>query len=465
MFSIKTRLILSYSLMFEIVLIVYSVFIHRTMKDAAISTLDTRLVSTAGRFEDELEEAYHDNQTIGFNDILLAKTQLPSQFSLRLWDSTGQAVYSDSLLAGLPRTNSGDAAPGDTRFDITRIGQHRYRTVVLPLRISGRPFYLAQFVAPMHEIDASLSQLNTIFYISFPLAFFLSALAGYLIVRVGFRPLSVMIESAQNISEKNLDERLPVPTTNDEVKTLGITFNTMIERIEAAFHSQRQFIADASHEIRSPLTIISAELEYAQRSLHDGNAKDSIRISLEEVDHLKHITEDLLLLAKLDARQVQLNRTTFRFDELLADGIRKVKHVAAVKGITVQLKVATGIEFNGDAEKIGSVIGIIMDNAVKYSFTDTVVGVDLSLLYPDQIQLRVSNCGIGILPSDLPHIFDRFFRADASRNGSGGSGLGLAIARSIVELHGGIIAASSIPQGTTEFIVSLPMIDHSISVC
>jgi signal transduction histidine kinase len=463
MFSIKTRLIISYSLMFEIVLIAYSIFIHHTVRDAAITTLDTRLVSTAGRFEDELEEIFHDKQTIDFTDILHAKKQTPAQFSVRLWDMTGSLLYADTMLASVPAAFVADALRGTTRFDMIQIQSQEYRTAFLPISIRNVPYCIAQFTVPMTEIEESMSHLQTIFYISFPLAFVLSALAGYIIVYAGFRPMTRMIESAKNISEKNLEERLPTPGKNDEVKTLGMTFNRMIERIESAFQSQRQFIADASHEIRSPLTIISAELEFAQRSLADGDAKNSIRISLDEVGHLKHLTDDLLLLAKLDSQQLTLNRRYFRFDELAADCIRKVKQVAAAKGTTIQLQVEPGIEWYGDAEKISSVIIILLDNAIKYSFEKSAICVDLFLRDAKEIHLHVTNSGIGILPAELPLVFGRFFRSSATRNESSGNGLGLAIARRIIELHSGTIAVSSIPQDKTVFRVQLPAIQPALS--
>jgi signal transduction histidine kinase len=155
---------------------------------------------------------------------------------------------------------------------------------------------------------------------------------------------------------------------------------------------------------------------------------------------------------------VVLSKRTCRLDEIAAECIRKEKHVAEAKGISIQLKVDPGMEFFGDGEKIGSVVTILLDNAIKYSFERTMVGVELFRLRETALCLRVTNSGPGISHEDALHVFDRFFRASATRTVNSGSGLGLAIARSIIELHAGTIVVESVPNEKTVFTVSLPNI-------
>jgi signal transduction histidine kinase len=456
MFSMKTKLILLYTLVFCVFIIGYSVIIYEKMEQAAIETLDARIVVFAEGFESDLLERMEEKSNITIEDILHAKFEGSTSFAVRLFNSSGILVYADSIFSS---GRIGTVPPPDRQyFGFAKLQSHRFRIATIPLREHRTLRFLLQVAVPMSEVDASLSYLRWIFLVTIPFAVVLAALVGYVITRIGFKPLTGMIDAAKRITEKNLTERLPLPNTNDEVKTLGVTFNMLIERITSALKMQKQFIADASHEIRTPLTIISSELEFARRRSPDPEIQESIAISMDEVDHLKHLTEDLLLLARLDSHQVVLHRKQFRIDELVLDCIRRVKNVAAENNNTFQMTIESGIEIDGDEEKLGSVIRILIDNAIKYGRNGSVINVQLALDSNANIRLRIINNGEGIPAAELPNIFNRFYRGNATRTEKSGSGLGLAIALKIVELHNGTIHAHSVPQDQTIFTVELPIL-------
>jgi len=267
-----------------------------------------------------------------------------------------------------------------------------------------------------------------------------------------------MVETAGQISGRNLDRRLAIPPARDEVRHLAETLNGMIGRIEAAFRSQKQFVADASHEIRTPLTIICSELEFAARQATDPQVRESIATSLDEIDRLTRLTDGLLLLARLDAAQVHLTRTPVRLDELLLECVQRIDVVARKKEIQVNVDVPEEVEMSADRDTMQRIIVNLLDNAVKYSPPRTVVTASLCRggAAPGKIMLRIGDQGPGIPASALPHIFTRFYRADPSRSEQAGAGLGLAIVKELVGLHGGTISVTSDPGKGSLFTVELP---------
>jgi heavy metal sensor kinase len=311
----------------------------------------------------------------------------------------------------------------------------------------------------MTEAARNLAHLRLLFLISIPSALVLASIAAYIITRSAFRPIATMVATARQISASNLDQRLLVPPANDEIRQLAETLNSMIERIDSAFNAQRQFIADASHELRTPLTIICSELEFAKRRVADGETIESLQNSLSEIDRLARMAESLLLLARLDSSTSLITFSPVRLDELLPECVQLVNKIAEQKGIQIKVHVDEAVEIQGDSERLKSALLNLLDNAVKYSQTGGEVRVSLSILTsPDrEAQITVADNGHGISPDDLPHIFERFYRASSNRGESSGSGLGLAIAQRVISLHSGDIqVASELSEGTV-FTVNLPI--------
>jgi heavy metal sensor kinase len=459
MLTIKAKIIIAYTLVFGMLLCVFAYLIYESSRRAEIAKIDTRLESHADKLKAEIEEQSDENrfpQIDEFRDI--TTDGLPGVlFEVR--DSAGGAVLKDSLLSAKPITFVTPTLMPRRKLSRINMNGERYRVLATPVEVDDRYLYSLIVAAPMTEAARNLAHLRLLFLISIPSALVLASVAAYIITRSAFRPIATMVATARQISASNLDQRLLVPPANDEIRQLAETLNGMIERIDSAFNAQRQFIADASHELRTPLTIIYSELEFAKRRVADGETIESLQNSLSEIDRLARMAESLLLLARLDSSTSLMTFSPVRLDELLPECVQLVNKIAEQKGIQIKVHVDEAVEIQGDSERLKSALLNLLDNAVKYSQTGGEVRVSLSILTSPykQAQVTVADNGHGISPDDLPHIFERFYRASSNRGQGSGSGLGLAIAQRVISLHSGNIrVASELSEGTV-FTVNLPI--------
>jgi len=459
MLTIRTKIILAYTLVFGLMLTLFALVIYQGTKEAETAKIDARLETRAAKIADEFEEDADEGRSVDMGAILSPASDGLSGVKVQMFDSTGRVVMADSVLSVYPSGAWRRALGGARYSEVLQGKKERYRSLWMPLSSRGRLSLIVQIAVPMTELEESLNHLGLLFIITIPLALFLTALAAYFITTLAFRPVMGMVETAKRITAKNLHERLTLPRAKDEVRLLGETLNGMIGRIDAAFNSQKQFVADASHEIRTPLTVICSELEYAAGRLTDPSLRESLQTSLSEIDRLTKLADDLLLLAKLDADQLQLAMGPVRLDELLAECVQRVGSLAQKKRIQLRITIEDVAEVRADREKMKSIIINLLDNAVKYSPADAVVTASLVLKAPrkDRVLLVVADQGPGIPPEAIPEIFRRFYRIDPARTGSQGSGLGLSIVERLVELHGGSVSVRSSPGEGSTFTVDLPL--------
>ncbi len=251
--------------------------------------------------------------------------------------------------------------------------------------------------------------------------------------------------------------KLKVPGTKDEIQKLAETFNTMLDRLERDFNSQRQLFQDLSHELKTPLTILKGEFEVAlkkARSLEE--YAFILKSALEEINRITSLAENLLLLAKFDSKEVGLDKKRLNLNSLLLNIINSLKGLSELKQIPISFAASDEKVFlNGDENQLKTLFLNILDNAIKYTPQKGKIYISLER---DRGLARVSikDTGMGINKEEISHIFDRFYRVDKSRNSSG-FGLGLSIAKSIAEAHEGKIEAESEPSKGTTFIVYLPL--------
>jgi len=277
---------------------------------------------------------------------------------------------------------------------------------------------------------------------------------GWFLARASLRPIDRVSQAARAIGQSGrLDRRLDPPPHQDEVGRLVGTFNEMLDRLEASFNAQRRFVADASHELRTPLTTIrgNAQLLRRARDLPPEEVEEALADIASEAQRMSRLVTELLRLARADAGQ-DLERAPVRLDEILRDVHR---HSQLHKPETpVRLLPAPAAQVLGSRDALQELFLILVDNALKYTPAGDVT---LSLERQDgEYAVRVRDTGVGIAPEDLPHIFERFYRATRVRQ-QDGTGLGLAIAQWIAEQHGGrIVVDSVVGQGTT-FTVWLPV--------
>jgi heavy metal sensor kinase len=297
-----------------------------------------------------------------------------------------------------------------------------------------------------------------------PFIISLAVVSGYWLMRRSLQPVDEITKRAEGITSTNLSERLPVIRTGDELERLSVSLNRMIERLDQAFQHINRFSADASHELRTPLTILQLELEeIAQSHRLNPPLTDQIGSALEETHRMSHIVENLLVISRLDAGEVKMDKTRLDLGHLAASTAEQMRLLAEEKSILLRSNVATGIFVEGDRSRLQQVIVNLVANAIKY--TQEGGEVEISVRGDEGAAvLEVSDNGAGISAHALPHVFERFYRADKARSrNSGGAGLGLAIVKAICTAHGAEIRVSSQEGHGSRFYVELPLLAVSES--
>lgn len=340
------------------------------------------------------------------------------------------------------KLNHGEEAPYSTIYNISKIPSAEadsYRLISFPLDNSNHPQVILQIAVPMTLLDTQINNRLKMLQIGLPLVLLVATLGGFFLSGRALAPVRHMTETAQNIGASELNQRVPVPLANDEIKTLSLTLNEMLDRIHQAFLSQERFVADASHQLLTPLTILRGELEILQKEgLDPKNFEGFLSSSLQEVDSLVKIVKDMLLLARVDAGLGALNLQEIPLDEMILEALERVEKIAKSKDIRLKfdiLDLADGRKaVRGDHDLLLNLLINILENAIKYSPAGEVVSVVLSWR-PSHSEVVVSDHGPGIPASQLPFIFERFSRGQNVGRDIKGFGLGLAIAHKIAILH------------------------------
>ncbi len=316
---------------------------------------------------------------------------------------------------------------------------------------------------PLDEENELRSEIQVILVLAIPLSLFGAGIGGYFLARKALAPVAAMSRQAAFITAQNLHERLPIGNKRDELGSLAQNFNALLARLDDAFAQQRRFMADASHELRTPIAIVRGESEIAlskkNRSVAD--YQESLEIVHDESRRMSRIVEDLMTLARIDAGQAPLDKKQLRLDELIAECIRSVRVLADEKHITVNNRTELAMPFAGDDGLLRRMLLNLLDNAVKYNNPGGRIEVSAESKNSHFI-ITLSDTGRGISAENQVRIFERFFREDNARTrsetvGGSGAGLGLAIARWIVEAHHGSLSLQSSTSAGTTFVVSFPV--------
>jgi heavy metal sensor kinase len=266
-----------------------------------------------------------------------------------------------------------------------------------------------------------------------------------------------MSGQAHQITDSSLHKRLEIGSAAQELETLAASFNELLSRLDQSFDSMRRFVADASHELRTPVSVIRSEADVAlAKERTPSEYRQSLALVLDESRRLTKLIEDLLNLARADAGHVRLHVEEFYFNELVSECCRSVEQLALRRGVQLSCEPAADLPFNGDEALIRRLVMNLLDNAIRYTPSGGKVTVSITP-EPDGIRLRVADTGIGIPPEAAPHIFERFYRADKARSRQdGGFGLGLSIVKWIAESHHGEVNMQTVPESGSTFTVTLP---------
>ena len=330
-----------------------------------------------------------------------------------------------------------------------------FRTLTMPVVENKKVAYIVQVASPLSSIRDALKNLKWTLFVLLPLTVFLTGIIGVFLARIALNPVDKMIDVIHKITAENLKLKVNIPDTKDEIRRLADTFNEMLERLEHAFSSQRQFIEDFAHELKTPLAVLKGEMEVSLKRIRSTDEYESVLLSnLEEVNRINRIVEDLLMLARFDSSAIILEKKPLEISGLVNVIVNDIKVLADQKNISINFSAQGKITIYGDENQMKRLFINLLDNAIKYTQRNGKVIVSTGPA-EDYARIEISDTGTGIPADEIKHVFDRFYRLDKSRH-KPGFGIGLSIAKSIVDAHKGKIEVESkMNQGTT-FTVLLP---------
>ena len=328
----------------------------------------------------------------------------------------------------------------------------------LPVSTADGRRFLIETGALYQPIEHTLHALVVTLALGLPFIIACSMAGGYLLMNRALRPVNQIADQAERITSRNLNERLPIMETGDELERLSTALNCMIARLDEAFQHINRFSADVSHELRTPLTILRGELEFiAEQQRTSPEVLDTVGSALEEIDRLSKIVENLLSISRVDAGEIRMRQQRIDMAELARTTAEQMQLLADEKAMSLRFSLQPGVEVEGDPSRLKQIVVNLLDNAIRYTGEDGWVEIAVYSEAGNCI-LKVSDNGVGISAESLPHLFERFYRADKARSRySGGAGLGLSIVKAICAAHGGNIRVFSKEGEGSCFWVELPL--------
>jgi heavy metal sensor kinase len=477
--SVRVRLTLWYTAVLALVLIVLSVLTYFIFWRSTLERTDVSLSELSEAFLTTLDAEVKDQS--GPNSLKLAGQVAISEHRFRdhvfaIFDTAGNIVVSSQdVPPATPDTGSVtsrvlsshsfqrflDASSRSERlFDKVRGGEDGYRAFARHFSSAGKTYTLV-ILQSLHAQQEMLEEVTSTFAWVIPIAIVLASVGGYFLARKSLAPVVAMSSQAGRIGAANLHERLAVQNDRDELGHLARSFNSLLDRLSQSFERQQRFMADASHELRTPVAILRGEAEVALsqqgRSLEE--YRESLGVLHHEAERLTHIVEDLFTLTRADAGQYPLQPRDFYLDELVGECVHSARTLALAKKICLNFEDASESPIHADESLLRRMILNLLDNAIKYTPEGGRVTVTCHRS-GDEYVLSITDTGGGI-PADLqPRIFERFFRADKARsraeNDGGGAGLGLSISRWIAEAHHGRLELTRSDSNGSTFTAYLP---------
>ncbi len=455
--SIRHRLTAWYALALAVVLSVVAIGARVAMQTSVYQTLDNSLRIRARSVSQFVEGNAFDSPGDFAEELRIEGARGLGGGMFRICGGHQETVYQSVDLSQLALPPCPDSATSKETVTTARLGRRLTRIATLPWNSHGAMFIIQVFQS-LHDIHESFERFDAMMWIGVPLLLGLASFGGFLISRKALAPVDRITKDARSISIANLSERLAVTGSKDELRRLTETLNEMLARLDSSVRQMRQFTADASHELRTPLTLIRTAAEFSlRRERTREELTEAIRKILRECERTGTLVDSLLLLARADAGVDGLQFGPVDLCDLAREACDQARILAGPAQIEVRAEIPESpIEVMADEHAIRRVLLIFLDNAVKYTSAGGLVTLKAGL--KDGVAfVTVKDTGIGIAAEDLPHVFDRFWRADKVRSREmGGAGLGLSIARWITERHGGAVTAQSELGAGSTFEVRIP---------
>jgi heavy metal sensor kinase len=468
--SLRARLTLWYTALLGIPLVGFAVacyfifagiLFRRTDRfiQNALSAISTELSAERRTGLDPADAMRTTLEEVQFRDLTVA-----------ILDSSGHVVVTSP--ASNPRARAAmveairGRAPGRSLAASIGSGETAYRVIVRPVML-GRVALSLAGADPLSDIADILRNIQVMFLVAIPLLVGVASTGGYVLARGSLEPVTAMAREAANITAHNLDRRVSV-SGSAELAELARVINELLDRLEQAFVQQRRFVADASHELRTPAAILrtEADVTLARPERSESEYRASVSVIRDASRRLSRIVDELFLLARADAGHLVTHREPVYLEDLVAEAVRSVEGVAEQRRVRLEVGDLVEAPATGDPDLLGRVLLNLLDNAIKYSPEGGTVLVAMRRSGGEG-EISVVDSGPGIPPEAHAQIFERFFRLDTARSrgdrtATSGAGLGLAIARRIAELHAGRVELVSSRPGRTEFRLTVPL-DPAVS--
>ena len=453
---IRIRLTAWYFGILALVLSLFGLGAYFEMRNSILETVDEELQVRVDGVHQLIEQALQHGGKDELQSELRERTGMRAGGSLlQVSDEQGNWLYRSAAMDdyGVPRTTNVSTVPST------------FVSKDVPLRVlsekvnAGGQFYLLQAAFELDDFYEALQRFAVLLLISIPLLLLCAAAGGYWISRRALAPVDQITQTARSISIQNLSSRLAVPKTGDELQRLSETLNGMLERLESAFKRITQFTADASHELRTPVAVMRTRAELSLRKARSVDEyRDTIAQVHAELEKTSDLIEQLMFLARADCGAETLQFVPTNVAEILREACNQGSALAEAKQVNFHEQLPShAMWMQGDPSSLRRLFLILIDNAVKY--TPANGRVEVTLHESDGYAVaEVRDTGIGIAATDLPNVFERFYRSDKARTRElGGVGLGLSIGRWLVEAHAGKIEVESSPGRGSTFRVRLPL--------
>jgi two-component system OmpR family sensor kinase len=478
--SVRVRLTLWYAGVLAVVLVALAFATYFILRQSTVQRADSNLAELGDAFlttlraemKDEAgpetlkraaleaiaEHRFRDHVYVVLDPtgaLVVSSRDLPTALPTSSQEESSRIVNSDSFRALVKSSSRADHVLQNVKGE-----KGGYRGYVRHFVENGQAYTLV-VLQSLHSQKEMFRELAQTFALVIPIAVLLASAGGYFLAYKSLAPVVAMSTQAGRIGAATLHERLPVKNEKDELGHLARSFNQLLDRLDQSFDRQRRFMADASHELRTPVAILRGEAEVAlsRPDRKPEEYRESLAVLRAESQHLTHIVEDLFTLARADAGQYPLSPHDFYLDELVADCTRTTRTLALAKRITLNCDAAQELPIHADEALLRRMILNLLDNAFKY----TPEGGSVSIAGrrdAGEYVLSITDTGPGIPVELQPRIFERFFRADRARSRAesdgGGAGLGLSIARWIAEAHHGRLELTRSNASGSTFTAYLP---------
>lgn len=450
---LRLRLTLLYSLLMGGVLLIFGAAAFLLVDTVLLSQVDDKLTVTAGEF---MAISSVDNlKQVKFSAL---SPDMEVDVHAQVWglDETLQANYGSLGQSGVP-FDMLSTRTDRPRFRETIVDGRPLRVLSIPVAQGGNQIAVLQVAVSLDSIETARTYLAYVLLVTWLYGVVIAGVVTWFTLGITLAPIKTIVDTAEHINRADdLSRRIPHQGLNDdEIGSLVNTFNQTLERLEGLFTSQQRFLADVSHELRTPLTVIKGNVDLIRR-MKQFDEESLISID-QEAGRLTRLVGGLLMLAQAESGKLPLNFKPVELDILLTEVFQEMWVIAGNK-VRVHLNEIDQIQVNGDRDKLKQVLINLVGNAIQYTPPGGDVFLSVSN-YGDQARIICRDTGPGISSEDLPHIFERFYRAEKSRTRgrATGFGLGLSITKWIVEHHGGRIEVDSKEAEGTSFVIWLPV--------